>query len=74
MTFKFKANYGLVIVKARIVGPTRDVVVRIALDTGATTTMVNAAPLVTAGYDPALAPERVQITTGAESNLCRGSS
>jgi hypothetical protein len=27
--------------------------------------MVNVGPLVTIGYDPSLAPERVQVTTGS---------
>lgn len=38
---------------------------RLALDTGATATLINVAPLATVGYDPALAPERVQVTTGS---------
>ena len=39
--------------------------VRLALDTGATGTLVNPGPLLTVGYDPALASERVQVTTGS---------
>lgn len=38
---------------------------RLALDTGATGTLVNAGPLVSIGYDPVLATRRVQITTGS---------
>jgi len=38
---------------------------RLALDTGATATLVNIAMLVGIGYDPALAPTRVQVTTGS---------
>jgi predicted aspartyl protease len=41
------------------------VVLRLALDTGATTSLVNVAMLVGVGYDPALAPARVQVTTGS---------
>jgi len=37
----------------------------LALDTGATATVVNIAMLVAVGYDPALAPTRVQVTTGS---------
>jgi hypothetical protein len=40
-------------------------VARLALDTGATSTLVNAAVLLTVGYDPALAPDRVRMTTGS---------
>jgi predicted aspartyl protease len=38
---------------------------RLALDTGATSTVVNVGMLVAVGYDPALAPDRVQVTTGS---------
>lgn len=38
---------------------------RLGLDTGATGTMINVAPLTTIGYDPSLAPDRVQVTTGS---------
>ncbi|MBI2917359.1 MAG: retroviral-like aspartic protease family protein [Chloroflexi bacterium] len=38
---------------------------RLALDTGATATMINVAPLTAIGYDPSLAPDRVQVTTGS---------
>jgi len=37
----------------------------LALDTGATATAVNIAMLVAVGYDPALAPTRLQVTTGS---------
>lgn len=36
-----------------------------ALDTGATRTMINVAHLVAAGYDPSLELDRVQVTTGS---------
>jgi predicted aspartyl protease len=35
------------------------------LDTGATSTLVNASPLVAIGYDPAIAATRVEVTTGS---------
>jgi predicted aspartyl protease len=38
---------------------------RLALDTGATGAMINVAPLTAVGYDPSLAPDRVQVTTGS---------
>ncbi len=38
---------------------------RFALDTGATGTLVNVGVLVSIGYDPALSPERLQVTTGS---------
>ena len=52
-------------VQAQMFGPLGAAFLRLALDTGATDTMINAAPLTAIGYDPALAPARVQVTTGS---------
>lgn len=65
MTFPFDPQQGLIVVPAELWGPTGSVVLRLALDTGATATLVNIAMLVGVGYDPALAPTRVQVTTGS---------
>ncbi|MBI3969887.1 MAG: retropepsin-like domain-containing protein [Chloroflexi bacterium] len=46
-------------------GPAGRGVVRLALDTGATRTVVGWSSLVPLGYDPAATQERVQITTGS---------
>jgi predicted aspartyl protease len=48
-----------------VFGPLGSIVLRLALDTGATATMINVAPLVTIGCDPSLSPDRVQVTTGS---------
>ena len=40
-------------------------ILRLALDTGATGTMINAAPLLAVGYEPSLSNERVEVTTGS---------
>ena len=66
MSESFNAKRGLILVRAELLSPSnRIVVVRLALDTGASGTLINVGPMVTAGYDPALAPDRVQITTGS---------
>lgn len=65
MTVPFDPQQGLIVVSAELWGPTGSVVLRLALDTGATATLVSSAMLVGVGYDPALAPARVQITTGS---------
>ena len=65
MSTPFNPRQGLIIVPARIWGPTGDRVVRMALDTGATVTLLNAAILMSMGYDPAVAPDRVRMTTGS---------
>jgi predicted aspartyl protease len=46
-------------------GPSGSGVLQLALDTGATSTLVNLEMLVAIGYDPALTAERVQVTTGS---------
>jgi hypothetical protein len=65
MSFPFDPQQGLIIVPAELWGPNGSAVLRLALDTGATGTMVNTGMLVALGYDPALIPDRVQITTGS---------
>ena len=65
MSFPFDPAQGLIVVSVEIWGPSGSVVLRLALDTGATGTVINTATLVAVGYDPALAPERIQVTTGS---------
>ena len=56
---------GLVIVTARVWGSTGDTYARLALDTGATYSMIRTAKLVSIGYDPATSPDRLQMTTAS---------
>jgi predicted aspartyl protease len=65
VSFSFDPGQGLILVRAEIWGPDGSGVLRLALDTGATGTLVNAAMLVAIGYDPGLASDRVQVTTGS---------
>lgn len=65
MNFPFDPQQGLVIVRTELWGPVGSGVLRLALDTGATSTVINVGMLVAIGYDPALAPDRVQVTTGS---------
>lgn len=65
MNFPFDPQQGLIIVRTEIWGPIGSAVLRLALDTGATSTVVNVGLLVAIGYDPALVPDRIQITTGS---------
>ena len=57
-------------VPARLGGPRGAVSMRLALDTGATTTLLNWDIAVIAGDDPALIVERTQITTGSGVEFC----
>ena len=65
MSFPFDAQQGLIVVRAELSGPTGTAILRLALDTGATSSVINVGLLVALGYDPALSPERIQVTTGS---------
>lgn len=65
MSVPFNPAQGLILVEAEMVGPAQTVRLRLALDTGASGTVINAGLLVAAGYDPALAPTRVRVTTAS---------
>lgn len=61
----FNAKRGLIIIPAEFFGPSGSIILRLALDTGATAMIVNVALLTAIGYDPALAPDRIEVTTGS---------
>jgi hypothetical protein len=65
VTHAFDPRRGLIVIRAELTGPTGSAILQLALDTGATTTLINVAMLVAIGYDPALATDRVQVTTGS---------
>jgi len=65
MSVPFDPSEGLIVIPVELWGPNGSVVLRLALDTGATSTVINVGVLVAIGYDPALVPERVQVTTGS---------
>jgi predicted aspartyl protease len=65
MSPTFDPHQGLIIVHAEIVGLSGSAILQLALDTGATTTVINSGMLLSIGYDPALSADRVQITTGS---------
>ena len=70
MTYGFNPSQGLIIVPVRLFGPAGDMIVRLALDTGATSTLINSEIMVLLGYDPAASPDRIQVTTGSGVELC----
>ena len=69
MTLPFDPQSGLIIVPTRVGGPTRDIIVRLALDTGATGTAINSDIMVLLGYDPATTQDRRQVTTGSGTTV-----
>ena len=70
MTFGFDPSQGLIIVSARLFGPFGDMIVRLALDTGATSTLINSEIMVLLGYDLATSLDRIQVTTGSGVEFC----
>jgi hypothetical protein len=65
MSFPFDPERRLIIARTELEGPSGNAVLRLALDTGATRTLINVGLLVSIGYDPALTAGRSQITTGS---------
>jgi predicted aspartyl protease len=69
MSQHFDASQGLIIVGAQVTGPTSSAFLTLALDTGATRTVINTALLITLGCDPALSTDRIEVTTGSGVEL-----
>ena len=65
MSLNFNPKEGLVVVPTRLFGPSGDTIVHLALDTGATGSLINWDVAILIGYDPAVAQNRVQVTTGS---------
>ncbi len=65
MSARFDPERGLIVVLGRLFGPHGERAVRMAVDTGATTTTVRTGVLVRLGYDPAVSAERVPMTTAS---------
>ncbi|MHB1425621.1 MAG: aspartyl protease family protein [Gemmataceae bacterium] len=65
MSQAFNAQQGLILIPAELEGPSGTVLLRLALDTGATDTLIGTMPLVRAGYDLSLAQTYVQAKTAS---------
>jgi predicted aspartyl protease len=65
VTLRFDARKGLIVVPTRVWGPRGSVRVFLALDTGASRSLVSRGALALAGYDPIAASDHVQITTAS---------
>lgn len=65
MTDPFDPRRGLVVVQSELFGPSGSVVVRLAVDTGATMTTLNVASLRFVGYDPFSSSSRMAIATAS---------
>lgn len=65
MSYSYQSRGGLIVVGVELHGPTGIAIVRLALDTGATRTLINASVLTAAGYELELVNDRVEMTTGS---------
>jgi len=65
VSFPFNPVRGLIRVHVELTGPVGKTAVYLALDTGATATLIGLDPLRLAGYDPTTAGQQIQITTGS---------
>jgi predicted aspartyl protease len=63
--FAFNSTTGPILVNAEITGPAGSVVLKLVLDTGATTTLINLATLRSLGFDPDQSSRRISMTTGS---------
>lgn len=62
MSFPFDPTTGPIYVEAEVSGPTGRSSLRLLLDTGATTSLIDPSMLLAAGYDPDAAPDRIHVT------------
>lgn len=65
MKIKFDPTQGLIVIPTRLYGLYADTIVRMALDTGETSSLINWDVAILLGYDPASSKERIQVTTGS---------
>ncbi|HQU81513.1 MAG TPA: retropepsin-like aspartic protease [Pyrinomonadaceae bacterium] len=65
MKFKFKADYGLVYVRVKVGFADKEFILNLALDTGASGTIISAKKLREVGYDLDNPEDEIYITTGS---------
>ncbi|HSK70580.1 MAG TPA: retropepsin-like aspartic protease [Pyrinomonadaceae bacterium] len=70
MKFSFNGEYGLIYITAKIYrrkknGEFKDLILNLALDTGASATVISRKRLMTIGYDLERAEDEAYITTGS---------
>jgi len=63
--YAFPSKSGPILVETEVSGPAGRVNVKLVLDTGATTSLINLSTLLHLGFDPDQSPRRVRMTTGS---------
>jgi len=69
MKYSFDSKAGIILVKTKLHGPAGDGIVNLALDTGATWTLVSWEISVQRGYDPASVRERTPGNDGERGRI-----
>ncbi len=70
MSLTFDSQQGLIIVPVEITAPSgNNAILRLALDTGATITLINVDVLIAIGYNPALTSNHIKVTTGSREEI-----
>lgn len=64
-TYVFNPKQGPILVDAEISGPTGAANLKLVLDTGATTSLINPAILLYLGFDPDQSPQHITMVTGS---------
>ena len=64
MSTPFKPRSGPIVIEASLSGPAGQSDLRLILDTGATTSLIQSTVLVAVGYDPDASSDRVRVTMG----------
>lgn len=65
MKFSFKPDYGLIYIRAEVSRGDREAILNLALDTGASATIISAKNLAEVGYDLSKPEDELYITTGS---------
>ena len=63
--FKFNPKQSIIICHVEIIGPKKELSLKMALDTGATYTMVPVESALIIGCDTSQPPHKIEITTGS---------
>src|SRR4051794_13047769 len=64
-SYGFNPRGGPILVDAEITGPIGSVVLKLVLDTGATTSLIHLATLLSLGFHPDQSPQRIPMMTGS---------
>src|SRR5437899_368788 len=64
-SYGFHPRSGPILVDAELTGPVGSVVLKLVLDTGATTSLINLTTLLSLGFDPDQSTQRIPMTTGS---------